>query len=206
MGVSGRPWAEALLAAAVAVGEAGPVGEALGRAGAALRGDPLIRAFFEDPATGRVPKAETLAAFYVSASVPGRALFTRFAALVAEKGRIGLVPAIAAAYRSSLDRREGLLRLELRSVRPLDPETVRRLAGAVLASEGGKRTEIVERRDPALIGGFVLRAGSVRWDRSLASKLARLGRSMVRPMAGAAAARAMPGTATNGGQGPAGNS
>jgi F0F1-type ATP synthase delta subunit len=181
--------AAALEAGAAVLGRDGP-----GRAGA--------RAFFKDPALPRAAKAEALAALFpkpaaggagkagaagsstdgVPATDPAAAAFGRFAALLVGSGRAALLPEIAAAYRALLDAEEGLVRIELASARPLAPEAAEAI-GAAFAAELGKPRFVLEAsRDPALLGGFVLKAGSVRLDRSAAGRLERLRRELARPL------------------------
>lgn len=179
----------------------------LGREGAGRTG---ARAFFLDPSLSRAEKAEALASLFpragaaggASAAVaaagaataagattaagaepdPGAAAFRRFAALLVERRRSALLPGIAAAYRALLDEEEGLVRIELVSARPLAPEAAEAIGAAFAAELGKPRFALVASRDPAIIGGFVLKAGSVRLDRSAAGRLERLRRELARPL------------------------
>lgn len=204
MADSRRAWALALLRAM-------PEGEARERCAAALEAGASVlgregaggagaRAFFLDPSLSRAEKAEALASLFPRAGAagagpaagvvaaagaepdPGAAAFRRFAALLVERRRSALLPGIAAAYRALLDAEEGLVRVELVSARPLAPEAAEAIGAAFAAGLGKRRFALQATRDPALLGGFVLKAGSVRLDRSAAGRLERLRRELARPL------------------------
>ncbi|HRY73317.1 MAG TPA: F0F1 ATP synthase subunit delta [Spirochaetia bacterium] len=113
---------------------------------------------------------------------PGAAAFRRFAALLVERRRSALLPGIAAAYRALLDEEEGLVRIELVTARPLAPGAGEAIGAAFAAVLGKRRFALQASRDPAILGGFVLKAGSVRLDRSAAGRLERLRRELARPL------------------------
>lgn len=206
MADSRRAWARALLDA-MPDGEARGRCAAALEAGAAVLGREgpgreSARAFFKDPALPRAAKAEALAALFPKAAVggpgkagaagpasdggsapdPAAAAFGRFASLLVGKGRARLLPEIAAAYRAIMDAEAGLVRIELASARPLAPEAAEAICSAFAAELGKPRFVLEASQDPALLGGFVLRAGSVRYDRSAAGRLERLRRELARPL------------------------
>jgi F-type H+-transporting ATPase subunit delta len=97
------------------------------------------------------------------------------------RGRAGLLPALAAAYRAQLKALRGVVDAEVVSAVALNAELRRKLAAA-LAGFTGKRPELAERVDPSLLGGLVVEVEGEKIDASLAARL--------RAFAGALAARA----------------
>ena len=97
-----------------------------------------------------------------------------FLALVAARGRIAELSAIAAAYRDLVDADAGRARVRVRTVVRLTDDE-RRILARRLASELGVREVVLEEViDPHLLGGFVAEAGSLVLDASLNGQLARL--------------------------------
>ncbi|MBL8967090.1 MAG: F0F1 ATP synthase subunit delta [Spirochaetaceae bacterium] len=210
MGDSRRAWARALFAALPDPIDRERCVLALeGAASALAHGSGTgAEAFFEDPVVSKEAKAEALASLFppregaplagspraglrqagapgaASASGPDQAAaaYSRFAALLVEKRRLPLLPAIAEVFRGLLDREDRVVRVTVVSARPLSDADLDRI-GAVHAAEAGARRAIVSSSvDPALLGGFTLLAGNVRSDWSTAGRLARLRGELSRPL------------------------
>jgi F0F1-type ATP synthase delta subunit len=153
-------------------------------------GGSAVGAFFFDPDIPAKARSESLVALYgtgADGSIPAasegaRQTFARFVDLLVEKGRVALIPAIARSYRSLLDREAGIERASLVSARPLPSETVESIRGAWKKASGASKVEFTVVQDPALIGGFVLRTDSVRYDWSVAGRVKRLGQELSRPL------------------------
>jgi F-type H+-transporting ATPase subunit delta len=96
--------------------------------------------------------------------------FLNFVRLVAEKGRAGELEAIHEEWERLLAAEERILELELTTAVELsDVEAaavVRKIEDA-----SGRKVEASRTVDPDLIGGLVLRAGSVRVDGSVRGRL-----------------------------------
>jgi len=186
---SRRAWATALLRALPDDASRELAALALEGAAAALGGGSGgdVEAFFRDPAVPRAAKAEALASLYPSAGGKGgdeaRQVFSRYVALIVEKGRVPLIPAIAETFRAFLDRERGIVRLDIASARDLGESTLGRIAEAWKRASGAGKVEVRASLDPALLGGFILRTGSVRYDWSTSGRFKRLGRELSRPLA-----------------------
>ena len=186
MADSRRAWATALLRALPDEASRELAARALEGAAAALEGGSGsdVEAFFRDPAVPRNAKAEALASLYPSGGdEQARSVFSRYAALLVEKGRVPLVPAIAETFRAFLDKERGIVRLDISSARELGEATLARIAEAWKQSSGAAKVEVHASLDPALLGGFILRTGSVRYDWSTSGRFRRLGRELSRPLA-----------------------
>jgi F-type H+-transporting ATPase subunit delta len=96
--------------------------------------------------------------------------FLNFVRLVAEKGRAGELEAIHEEWERLLAAEERILELELTTAVELSDEeataVVRKIEDA-----SGRKVEASRTVDPDLIGGLVLRAGSVRVDGSVRGRL-----------------------------------
>jgi F-type H+-transporting ATPase subunit delta len=99
----------------------------------------------------------------------GRALLE----LLAENGRIDYLPEIAALFEELMAEDQNIADVEIVSAVPLDAGQTERLAGA-LRGRLGREVRLHCRTDVSLIGGAVVRAGSLLIDGSLKDKLARL--------------------------------
>lgn len=195
MADSRRAWATALFRALPDEASRESAARALEGAAAAIAGPSGgdVEGFFRDPAVPRADKAEALASLYASAGGSAsataqggdeaRQIFSRYAALIVEKGRVPLIPAISETFRAFLDRERGVVRLDVSSARDLGAATLGRIAEAWKNASGAKAVEVTATLDPALLGGFILRTGSVRYDWSTSGRFRRLGRELSRPLA-----------------------
>ena len=110
-----------------------------------------------------------------------RALFTgrihmmtgKFLEIISSKNRENYVPAIAAEFLSQYRVKKGIVRAEVVTTFPLTPELRERFRATVVDITG-KRVELVEKIDPTLIGGYLLRIGDRQIDESIRTKLEEL--------------------------------
>ena len=92
--------------------------------------------------------------------------------LLAERGRLVLLPELLDVYRERLMEHQRVVRAEVTTAQPLSPERASQLEQR-LASMTGRRVTMSTKVDPAIIGGVVARIGSTVYDGSLATQLAR---------------------------------
>jgi F-type H+-transporting ATPase subunit delta len=100
-------------------------------------------------------------------------LVRNFLLLAAEKGRSGQIEEIAREFERLVAAEERLLRVELTTAVELSEADARRLVRQI-EDASGHRVEATRKVDPALIGGVVLQAGSLRADASVRGRLERL--------------------------------
>ncbi|GAB3824126.1 ATP synthase F1 subunit delta [Pontibacter rugosus] len=93
--------------------------------------------------------------------------------LVARKNRESALEAVAKSFQDQYKVEKGIQTAEVISAVPLSP-ALRDELGQRLVAETGKRIELVERVDPSLIGGFVLRVGDKQIDSSVKNSLRKL--------------------------------
>ena len=86
------------------------------------------------------------------------------------KGRLGLLRALAEAYRLENEDRRGEVDVEVTTAVELSDDLRRRIT--VTASRyAGKTARLIEKVDPDLLGGLVLRVGDRKIDSSLARRI-----------------------------------
>lgn len=188
-----RAWAKALFLAVPDSASRGAFADAFAGLRAATA-EGRIGSFLSDPTTPKAAKVQILAAAY-SGPAAGAAVFDRFCALIVDKGRIGLLPQIAASFGELRDADEGIARLEIEAARAMADEALERIAQAWTKYTGARTTSASVRVTPALIAGYRLRAGSLRIDYSIAGRLERLRRELARPLGKSASAGTPGGTA-----------
>ncbi len=93
--------------------------------------------------------------------------------LLAKGQKLGLVPGMAAAFRSRLHAHQNIVRADVTSAAPLSPEQTTALAES-LSRVTGKNVELSVSVDPALMGGVVATVGSTVYDGSVRTQLARM--------------------------------
>ncbi len=175
MAVAHRIYAEALFDAAKAGGRLAEVREALADFAAAVGESSELRSVLRNPQLESTAKAAILGDL-VGEEEP---LFANFLHLVAEKGRAGELEEIAREFERLMAREERRLSVELTTARELSDEEA---AGILRQIEqaAGRTVEATRTVDPSLVGGIVLRAGSLRVDASVRGRLERLRHELVK--------------------------
>ena len=102
-----------------------------------------------------------------------------FLYLAVENGREAMILSTLDAYIEMGDRHRGKAMAYVVSAKALSPEQVDDL-GALLSKKLGKRTEILNREDPSLIGGFYIHVNGRLIDRTLRTHLRSLKESLKR--------------------------
>jgi F-type H+-transporting ATPase subunit delta len=98
--------------------------------------------------------------------------------LLADRGRLRVLPEIAAAYNKRLLAYQHIVLAHVTSAMPLDSAQIAGLA-TTLSAATGARVQVDADVDPALIGGLVTRVGSTVYDGSVRAQLERLKQQLV---------------------------
>ena len=145
-------------------------------AAGALAGGPRFGELMANP---KVLLSERLASLgrFLDVLQP-RPLARHFFEMLLKKGRLGALPAIVDEYRTLADERAGMIRAAVTSAAPLAGEDTERLR-AILGARFGKTVVLTSATDPELIGGLVVRIGSLSFDGSIRSQLAAIHRQLL---------------------------
>jgi F-type H+-transporting ATPase subunit delta len=98
--------------------------------------------------------------------------------LLAERGRLELLPDLLAVYRERLLAHQNIVQASVTSAAPLSNETVHTLQQR-LSDATGKHVQLAADVDPDLIAGIVTRIGSTVYDGSVRTQLHKLKQQLV---------------------------
>lgn len=93
--------------------------------------------------------------------------------LLDRRGRLDLLPAVAAELRRLVHRQRGVVEAVVTSATPLTPDEVKAVRERVVAMTGSE-VELSEEVDDGLIGGLTVRVGDQLLDASVRGRLERL--------------------------------
>lgn len=130
-----------------------------------------LRLALEDPSIALEEKLKVIDALAVRMQL--LPALRNFLAVLLQNGRIAALPEIVASYRTEMNARQNIGEAEIVSVRELDASE-RAALEARAATLTGRSIRAVYKRDSALLGGVVLRIGSVVYDGSVRGSLERL--------------------------------
>jgi F-type H+-transporting ATPase subunit delta len=167
--VVARTYARALFDAAKEEGRLDEVREELADFVAALREVPELGALIRNPQLDSRTKAEALDRVLADADE----LVRNFLRLVTEKGRGPQIEEIAREFDALYDVEQQILSVELTTAYELSDDEARDIV-AQIEQASGRTVEATRSVEPNLIGGIVLRAGSLRVDSSVRGRLNRL--------------------------------
>jgi len=162
-------YARSLFQAAQERGSLDVVHEELGDFAAAIGAVPELRRVLENPELDTQEKAAVLTEILGGADE----LVRNFVLLVAEKGRAGEIEEIHRELDLLVAQAQRRLNVELTTAYELSDEEADSITRKIEQSSG-RSVEATRRVDPALIGGIVLQAGSLRVDASVRGRIERL--------------------------------
>ena len=165
----GRRYSKALMALAIERKE--PLGELrreLEEFSGALVEDPRLMSFLTDPNVLLDDRTRGLEK--ILEAVETRPLVNHLCRLLLRKGRLVFLPDIVREYQQLVDLQEGVLRASVITAAELSPgdsEEIRTLLG----KRFGKKIVLSVSIDPELIGGLIIKVGSLSFDGSIRSQL-----------------------------------
>ncbi len=166
-----RIYAKAMLDLAVAGKQEDGLLDELDELQRAIAGDEELAAFLASPLVGGAARAEVIEKVFRRRASD---LLVDALEVINRKGRLGLLAAIAAAYRSEYRELRGLVDARVTTAVPLGKAQRASLAAAV-AKLTGKQPDLIERVDPAILGGLVVEVAGEKIDSSLATRLRDVG-------------------------------
>jgi F-type H+-transporting ATPase subunit delta len=174
MAVIARTYARALFEAAKENGRLDEIREELDAFVEAIAEVPELRLLISNPELDPPAKAEALAAVLKDADE----LLRNFVRVVAEKNRASMLVEIAREYDALVAAEEQILNVELTTAYELSDKDAASIVGQI-EKASGRRVDAERTVDPELIGGLVLKVGSLEVDSSVRGKLDRLRRELV---------------------------
>lgn len=105
-------------------------------------------------------------------------LVRNFIAVLIGHDRIAAFTEVVAEYRREIDRRHGILEVDIVSARPLDDDQRRELEAQVGKLAGGQ-IKATYREDKTLLGGVIVTIGSTVYDGSVRGRLDRLKEELI---------------------------
>ena len=100
-------------------------------------------------------------------------LVRNFIRVVVEKGRAAEIRGIAEEFEALIAAQANVLDVEVTTAQELSDREFRRIISDI-ELKSGRQVQASRNVDPALIGGIVLQAGSMRLDASVRGRLERL--------------------------------
>ena len=174
MAVVARTYAQALFDAAKEKGRLDRVGEELAEFVDALHEVPELNELLRNHELDPPAKADALDAVLEGADE----LVRNFLRLIAAKGRAAQIEEIAKEFEALVAAEQAILNVELTTAYELSEKEAQGIVKQIEAASG--RTVDASRSvDPHLLGGLVLKAGSLQVDASVRGRLDRLRRELV---------------------------
>jgi len=173
MAVVARTYARALFDAAKDAGRVEPVRDELATFVEAVDEVPELRSLIRNPELDPLTKANALDAVLEGADE----LIRNFVRVVTQKGRAAQLDEIAREYEALVAAEEQILSVELMTAYDLSDDEAAAIVQQI-EQASGRRVEAARTVDPGLIGGLVLKAGSLEVDSSIRGRLDRLRRDL----------------------------
>ena len=173
MAVVARTYARALFEAAKDAGRIDEVRDQLTTFVEAVDEVPELRSLIRNPELDPLTKAAALDAVLEGADE----LIRNFVRVVTRKGRAAQLDEIAREYEVLVAAEEQILSVELTTAYELSDDEAAAIVKQI-EEASGQRVEAARTVDPELIGGLVLKAGSLEVDSSVRGRLDRLRRDL----------------------------
>jgi F-type H+-transporting ATPase subunit delta len=127
--------------------------------------------------SSRQADAETKLSFLRQAAGELTALAQNLVRLLAQKGRLTLLPQIAEHFQELVDEERGVAHAQVATAVPLSDDE-RRALGQRLSEMTGKQVDVEVHEVPEILGGLIARIGDRLIDGSTRSKLVALKRRL----------------------------
>jgi F-type H+-transporting ATPase subunit delta len=173
---SATRYAKALLD--VAINESDPliVEQDLTSIARAMADSAELRRALTSPGIPQQIRVNVVAALAAKAGV--QAPLAKLLKMLADRGRLDLVPTMAEVYSERLRAHRNIVRATVTSAAPLSAEKKERLE-ASLSGMTGKNVQVEMVVDPSIIGGIVTRIDSTVYDGSIRMQLAKMRQQLV---------------------------
>ena len=163
-------YANALLTLAVEKGQDNIVFEAAIALGELIETNPELGRVLKSPIISIAKKQEIMTKLGIGSDIP---LFVDFIALVCNRNRVGILPAILEQVALQFLTNNGMVKGAVLSATALD-EAEKNLISQLAEKALGKKAILEYKTDASLIGGFIIKVGDRQIDQSVSSQLASL--------------------------------
>jgi len=168
-------YARALLGALATPAEQDLADEFLSALSNSMSTNAELRSFLLDPASPASSKRELLVKLCAARGLPDRV--KTFLGMIVDNARLANLPSIAECFHLEREAKQGIVSATFTAAAPLTPELKLR-AAAALEKLSGRKVNLTVAIDPGVLGGAVAQVGSMVYDGSLKTQLARLRRTM----------------------------
>ncbi|MCB1034387.1 MAG: ATP synthase F1 subunit delta [Acidobacteria bacterium] len=170
-----RVYSDAMLQLATQRGEAESLEAELRELSHLLETDTALESFLSDPLLDDKRRGESLERIF-----RGKAsdLLVDSLQVLNRKRRLGLLPAVAETYREAASDYRGEVDVHLTSAVSLSEEQRARVKKAV-EKKMGRRARLIEKVDPSLIGGMIVRIRDRKADATVVSRLRSLSEALL---------------------------
>lgn len=141
-----------------------------------FEGSDQLSEFAASPLYGREEQLNVMDGLLAKAKY--NKLTANFARLLAENGRLAILPAIFYVWNEMMAEREGILKARVETAQPLNPTQQKDIEATLTKAADGRSVQITTSVNPDLIGGMTVKVGSLLIDDSVKRRLARLHTSM----------------------------
>lgn len=104
-------------------------------------------------------------------------LTMNFLLVVARNRRLEFLPQIVASFRSRIQEEAGQVKAEVISAEKLGAAEIKKIEKEISAKTK-KDIQLIEKIDPEIIGGLIIKLGSKMYDYSVRSRLSRMAKDM----------------------------
>ena len=175
MGSIARRYAKALFGLAVEQGRVEAWSDALVALQKAVDGSPDLQDVLSNPVYSKEQRRAIVGKLAAALGLDAEPTSLLF--LLAERNRLGYLPAIVRTFGELADLKLGRVRAKVTTAVPLDGAAAQAIADRL--SQSTRATVLVDRQvDPALLGGVVAQVGSLVFDGSLRTQLEDLRRTL----------------------------
>jgi F-type H+-transporting ATPase subunit delta len=135
-----------------------------------------LRRALTSPAVPRSARVAVVSA--VATQAGAETTVARLLAMLADRGRLELLPDLLEVYRERLLKHRNVVRASVTTAAPLGAENLRGIESR-LGGLTRKQVQLSTSVDPSLIGGLVARVGSTVYDGSIRTQLQKMKQGLV---------------------------
>lgn len=166
-----RRYAKALLELAEEAKQTPAVHKALAAFAETWASSDTLRDLFENPSVSAESRGKVLDQVATRLAAPP--LLKNTLKLLADRGRMALLPELAAAFNGLAQTATGQVEAEVTTASPMPDKYYLELQ-KVLEKVTGKKVLVVRKQDPSIIAGVITRVGDKVFDGSVRNRLTEL--------------------------------